>query len=768
MEVGQQPEQQHNNNDVIINQQNEIHKDLVNLIEPLLESSDAAKQQFNILSESKQQQVFYQGILDMIVTSTGPLHESYNDIYWELIHCLVKSINIYSSKWDINTPHLVDSTCTIVLKIMEWLSNNSSAREFLLVIEEFHGSSFISLSTFTKISLISLSKNALKRISTEKRFNFLKCLIPPMIRILVDEKNQQQDDVQKEKQRKKKEIQQQEEEEEEDDDEEEEDEDEDDEDDKSIRILGPEKEETISQKNSDQESCWQHPLASILDFIHSFIMDIKTQETAVDQQPPKQTNTAAIQQQHHLLLHTLFQILSLDIVSLPPQPLLCNGNPLICTIGDCLSLLGVSNNYILKTDQRFRAKKREMELEDLYFDEGLDEEDFEDDKDLVFDPINKKSNDDDGSDNDDDESEFPEEEDQENTIERQYDLDLSYTGIGYYLYLLVLKPTEQYRLPSIQSPNSILLNNLPYLIRLLQNKSYKLGFKAIQLVSFLSKRIKESSVHVDKQYLVNPPLDDPIELVLGKQQDNNTLINGDGEKWINEQASSLLDPQYHLLQLIECVISFLVKCPVQKIRTFTYNSFIVLLDCLSPSTKFNVLCNLIGTCIFPSFTGLLVHIFKEEINKAWLSTDAEYRSYFVSPKILEVVTIPMQAGGNLMERMDAIMNGLNMYRYLLIRDKESNNTGVWSKSKIMGAREQSLIPLQKNLISIQNEFKASSQGDEAAMQKVLKGVSKMGMNDQLSTQDIQKASTLVVHHIDLALDVINRIFELQDTLVSDD
>ncbi|KAF2075375.1 hypothetical protein CYY_003299 [Polysphondylium violaceum] len=761
MEQQQQDEQQD-----VIRIQNEIQKDLISLIEPLLES-DAAKQQLTILSESKESWVFYQGILDMIVQDTGCLHDLYNDIYWELIHCLVKSINIYSTKWDIHNPHLIDSTCTIVLKIMEWLSNNSSAREFLLVIEEFHGSSFISLSTFTKISLISLSKNALKRISVEKRFNFLKCLIPPMIRILIDDekKQQQQEELnaQQEKQRKRNDDQEDDEDEEDDQDEEEE------QDDKSIQIVGPEKEETLSQQNSDQELCWQYPLSSVLDFIHSFIMDVKTLEKSVEQQHSQELDATAIQQQQHLLLNALFKILSLEIVSLPPQPLLLNGNPLICMIGECLSLLGVSNNYILKTDQRFRAKKREMELEDLYFDEGLDEDDFEDDKDLHFDPINiKKDQEEEEEEEEEEEGEFPEE-DQDNTIERQHDLDLSYTGIGYYLYLLVLKPTEQYRLPSIQSPNSILLSNLPYLIRLLQHKSYKIGFKAIQLVSFLSKRIKESSVQVDKKYLFNPVIDDPVELVLGKQlQEQNTLTTSEGQKWINEQASALLDPQYHLLQLIQCIISFLVKCPVQKIRTFTYNSFIVLLDCLCPSARFNVLCNLIGTCIFPSFTGLLVHIFKEQINKAWLSTDAEYRSYFVSPKILEVVQIPMQSGGNLMERMDAIMNGINMYRYLLIRDKETNNTGVWSKSKIMGAREQSLHPLQKNLLATQKEFKASSQGDEAAMQKVLKGVSKMGMSDQLSTQDIQKASTLVVHHIDLALDVIDRIIELQDTLTRDD
>ncbi|KAK5575950.1 hypothetical protein RB653_007085 [Dictyostelium firmibasis] len=830
-------------------------------------------EQLKSFIENNDQEGFFKKLYLMITLPDGDLHETYNDISWELVHSLVQSLNQSSADWDIKNHTLINPTCKNILNIIDWISNNCSAREFLLIAQEFDGSSFIILTLFTKISMIVFTKNALKRIPTEKRFNFLKSILPPLLKILEVEQIGKKDD-ENDNDINNNFLQEKDSEDEddsnsdEDDDEDDDDDDDDSDDDESrinrsrknkkpIKIIGQEAEQELQQKNTENDTKWEYPLSCILDFIYSFALDLKAQDTNNDDPnsgitTPRVMNKSAgsdqisfydkpntpIAQQQHLFLFYLIKILSMESILNPPQSLLCNGTmPLLGVIGECLSLIGASTSYILGTDSRFRLKKREIELEEMYFDEGLDEDDFQNDPDLNLNDPNKVSrnssknkkskkysdsnsssnqssantskdiDDDDDNDNDDDDNnnndddsesnyssfESEDEEDQDNvnekddgfdedeysSIDKLFDLDLPYSGIGHYLFLLVLRPTDQFRLPSLQSTHFILMDNLPYLISLLQNKSFRIGFKTIQILSFLQKRLKVGSIDINEESCRNPIIDDSIQEIMSKatEQHGGNLKNAieqsklekeKRQKWIHDQSTSSIERNYHFLQLIECIISFMVRCPVQQIRSFTYRVLMLLIgQALTPSTKFNILSNLIGTCIFPSFTGLLIHIFKEEINKAWSSTNVNERCYFVSPKILEVVTLPIQTGGNLIERMDSIMNGLNMYRFLLIRDKGTNYTGIWSKSKIQGSRESCFYPLRKDLLEVQSQFRATSQGDEKAMEKVLSGVSKMGVNE-FSKDEIKNASTLVCFHIDMALDVITRILELQDTLIKDD
>eukprot|EP01132_Coremiostelium_polycephalum_P005553 gene5553-6915_t len=619
-----------NNNNIEIPQ-------IIELVSRFL-SEDTSNRLLNEYRNKDEQHTFYQSINQLIINSNSidsELNkESLEEIFWELLHNLVESLNTTNNDWSPLKPTIISPDTTFILNTLEWLSNNCSAREYLLVLEELQGSSFMELTLFTKIQLVNLSRNALKRIATEKRFNFLKTLLPNIIKILIDP------------------------------------------------TLGPETEESLQKQKSEQDLQWEYPLNCIMEFINTFIIDLKTQESSnISNEKDKDREESTkdpISLQQHLFLRFIIQVLSLETISNPPQPLTCNGIPLMTIIGENLSLLGASIEYIFSTDARFRQKNREIELEDI--------------------------------------------------------------------------PTEQYRLPSPLSPYTILKDQLPYIISLLQQPSYKIGLKAIQIISFLQKRIKSGSISIGENLLKNPLINQDLnneELILQKmlqQQQNSQSPQQQNEKWLNDENPTILDKQYHFLQLVQFL--------------FMSN--------LSIPTRFNLLANLIKTCVFPSFTGLLVHIFKEQIDQSWGSTDDEAHQYFVSPKIIEILSIPLQVGGNLLERMDAIMNGLNTYRFLLIRDRDYNHTGIWSKSKIMGSRDAFLNPLKKALEDLQSQFNDSANGNEEAMKKALEGVSKMGMQDKLTKDDVQRASTLVVHHLSICLDVIDRIFELQNTLKEDD
>eukprot|EP01133_Synstelium_polycarpum_P015911 gene15911-18909_t len=668
---------------------------------------------------------FYDTVKAMMTEDTGLLRRTFDDVYWELVHALIEALNEASKEWNPVVPQVTTATSQSILSILEWMSLHTSAREFLLVVQELLASSFFNITFYSRLSLIGLISNALRRIDVGKRYSFLKTFIPLLIKSVqgeqeavpemmppaphVDTANENDDDDDEEESATP----------------------------SNVRIIGQEQQEEMQQKNSEKDLKWEYPLSCILSFISIFVRDLNIQDPI--EQSTEQTDEA---KQQHLLLQSIFELLGEDSVINPPQPLLFNGLPVICIVGELLGLLGVSFDYVLATDARFRLKRREMELEDMYFDQGLDEEDIAQDEPSRR-PASSVQSSGDGSDS---ESEEVDEDEEDDTEEMMWDINLSYSGIGYFLYHVILRPTEHYRLPSPLSPLAILKDNLPYIITLLQ----KIGFKAIQIVSFLYKRIKSSSVAEREEFLKSPA--DEV---------------GHEGKWLIELAPQMIEAPYHLLQMVQCAIGFLVKCPVQKVRSYAFAQTTSLFGIFTAATRFNLLATLIRTCIFPSFTGLLIHIFKEAIDAAWLSTEDEEHQYFVSPKLLEVLTVTLQVGGNLLERLDSIMNALNLYRYLLIRDKSSNLTGVWSRSRILGSRDSFLLPLSRELGKLKDGYANSASGDQDALRKALKGISKLGVDD-MATEDIQKASQLVVFHIELSLDVVNRILELQDTLKLDD
>ncbi|GAM19995.1 hypothetical protein SAMD00019534_031700 [Acytostelium subglobosum LB1] len=761
------PRSNNNNNNMIIDDTQEVEGQdktdtmkLLGVVSALLDQPTLDR----LSSQVKDEEAFYNNLHDMIVDDDGVLHQSFDDVYWELVHSLIVALGSSSSDWSMLTPNHINPVCSVILKILGWISLNGSAREFLLVVEELHSSSFFEVSFFTKMTLISLIENALTRISVEKRYNFMKSLLPLVLSVVQDESKKQQtaaaaaQDAQALKSLASLSTSSDAD-------------DEDGDDDgqaqtqtpSGVNIVGQANEEELQQRNTPNDLKWEYPLSCIIAFFEGFIADLKIQEPIEAQ--ANNATPSEITKQQHLILQTLIQLVSTDIVLNPPQPLLFNGLPIFVTISDMLAQLGVSFSYLLKTDQRFREKRRELELEDMYFDQGLDEEDLIEPGEEQQPKTQQSSSrskstvatsSDDEDEEDDDEDYEDDEDDLDNVEEMMWDLELPYTGIGYILYNLLLRPTENYRLSSILSPVSLLKDNLPYLIALLQSESYRAGFKAIQIISFLHKRIKPCGIDIPQEYLSS-----------GEGAEQHGDATSPREKWLIDTPPTMVEDCHHFLQLFQSMVSFLVKCPVQKIRSFAFNQLTLSMATLSAQTRFNLLATLIRHCAFPSFTGLLIHIFKEQIDACWLTTDTDLRNYFVSPKILEILYIPMQVGGNLLERMDSIMNALNLYRYLLIRDKDSNSTGVWAKSKIAGAKESFLLPLKAELGKIKQEFASSASGDQAAIKKALKGVSKLGV-DSMDSAEIQRASQIVCCHIELATDVVDRIFELQDSLKVDD
>ncbi|EFA75649.1 hypothetical protein PPL_10910 [Heterostelium album PN500] len=726
----------------------------------------------DVKDEQQQQRADLSGLFatlyDMITKPDGALSTTFDEIYWDLVHSLITSLDESSHQWNQKNPTQVNQESSNILKILNWMSLNTSPREFLLVIEELYESTFYEVSFFTRLSLVGLVQNALKRIAVEKRYHFFTSLLPMIMSLIQNDKDSDSNStklkdmsVNSDGFNGKTEKKDGEEGEDGNDEDDEQQQQEEEDDRQSLKIQNSGNEEELQQKNTDEDLKWEYPLSCILNFLQQFIGDLNIE-----------AGDKAHLQQQHLFLQSIVQLLGEDNIVNPPQPLQhSNGQSLLSFIGvsrdrssnisrnELLNLMDVSFDYILKTDQRFREKRRELELEDMYFDQGLDEEDLEEDGETSGLESKKKSHrhvdrDGDGDDDDNVDSDSSSNDDEE----MSWDIELSYAGIGYLFYNLLLRPTEQYKLSSVQSPQSLLQDNLSYLITLLQSPSYRVGFKAIQIISFLQKRIKPSVFHVDLALLSTQSI---LETNTGGGGGGNGVATDENSIWLVDQSPAIVEEPYHFLQLFQTMIKYLVTCPVQKIRSFAFNQFSLILNIMTPATRFNLLASLIRTCKFPSFTGLLIHVVKEQIDGCWSSTDVESRAYFVSPKIIELVGIPMRLEGNPLDRLDAIMNALNLYRFLLIRDKKERQTGVCTRANLMVVRDTFLLPLKAEFNKIKEQFEINAKGDKEALRKALKGISKLGVKE-MDEEEIQRASQLVVFHIEMAVDVIDRIIELQN------
>ncbi|EGG23226.1 hypothetical protein DFA_05358 [Cavenderia fasciculata] len=696
---------------------------------------------------------FYNTIYELLSDEKGTIRKSYDDILWEFVNELIRALDsslpnsaLSYVNWQLEITN--SKICQSILKILNWISLNASPREFLLILQEMESSSFFNISFCTRLILIGLVKEALKRIDKEKRFSFLESLLPNILSTLNNDVIVEQQQKLQHAKEKKKAVVDEEDDEDEDDDKDEDDDDDDEEeeeDDRSVKIIGQGEEEQLQQKNTEFDTRWEYPLACIIDFISTFISDLNIQ-VPIENNNSNDKMTDVIKQQH-LFLNAIFQIMAQSSVMNTPQPLNYKGVSLINVIGEMLMGLGVSWNYVLTTDPRLRAKQRDIELEDMFLEQGLEDDDLvsegeeEDDSSTTVikksQPAQKTSAVDEDDDEDDDDEETT-------SYEVIYDLDLPYSGIGYYFYSLLLRPStvsttfltgstaggdttpqqqqpQHSRLPSPLSPMSMLLSNLPYLTSLLQESTnYKSGFKAIQIISFLQKRIKPSSISVPLDYLVSSNA--------SKESSSSSFAT-----WMVDESPVMVEPAFHFLQLVQCTIAFMID------NAWGGNTTNSITNNASQSSS---------------------HI-----------TDDD-KAYFLSPKVLDILSIPLNLstcsnGTAILERMDALMNALNLYRYLLIRDQKDQKTGVWARSKIIGIRDQVLDPLVSTLENLKTQYRDSANGDQESLRKALKQISKLGV-DKMSNQDIQQASQMVINQIDMVIDIVQRIKELQKTLDKDD
>lgn len=334
-------------------------------------------------------------------------------------------------------------------------------------------------------------------------------------------------------------------------------------------------------------------------------------------------------------------------------------------------------------------------------------------------------------------------------------LFLSSFGLGSYFYFMLVKNIH-FSIPLVYSPERILVCCLPYISALIKHP--KGCVKGLELGAWIVQRIS------------------PFSTVL--RTSTPFFVMADGE-----EAMDIEHSVYFIF--IQDLITFMVNCPISTLRTQAYHLFQGFLTIFANSERFEIIKRLLTTCPYPSFVGLVIHRLKQEIEWSWPNNSTQEGSSklivspysyppsfpsplhfqlqhfsspspFLSSQVLDLLTF-FQHFSDLLSKLDIVMNILSVYRFLLIRDKSSNFTGIWNQECLTQIQDFFLNPLFK---AVNQELKNLDHSPSEEEQNVRERVAKEHGLPSLSHEHVTHIHNESRMRLQLLKDTILRVKEL--------
>ncbi|CAM6088422.1 unnamed protein product [Calypogeia fissa] len=192
----------------------------------------------------------------------------------------------------------------------------------------------------------------------------------------------------------------------------------------------------------------------------------------------------------------------------------------------------------------------------------------------------------------------------------------------------------------------------------------------------------------------------------------------------DKQRDEALDIQIMpALQRLQDVIVYLSS---PMLRRQAYGVMIkVITEVLPTRARFDTLDSLIKLSGQPSLVSLLLTCVKDEVQKSWPTNDGNQKlehngakdiasslSPFTSRKVLDFIQCVVRTNdGEIVElpaNLDAVIGGLNLYRFLLLRESSGNTnyTSVLSREELVKGRTYWLLPVRAEILRLQSLFKS--------------------------------------------------------------
>lgn len=214
-------------------------------------------------------------------------------------------------------------------------------------------------------------------------------------------------------------------------------------------------------------------------------------------------------------------------------------------------------------------------------------------------------------------------------------------------------------------------------------------------------------------------------------------------------------------ELAGAMLGAVVVTPDAQVRQTRHARFATVLEALAPETLFAAVRHVLG---LPNRNSALRSVAVRElrrlVDRAWLPRpqDARLAPLFCSPRVRELLPL-VCVHTSLADEHEAALEGINFYRYLLLRDS-ANHTGVWCPAHIAEVNSRFLIPLASEAQRLRARYDVGhyTSEDDARRdhQACLDGLRAAGLPD-VSFDTFLRRNAQIATNMDLLLSLVERV-----------
>jgi len=128
----------------------------------------------------------------------------------------------------------------------------------------------------------------------------------------------------------------------------------------------------------------------------------------------------------------------------------------------------------------------------------------------------------------------------------------------------------------------------------------------------------------------------------------------------------------------------------------------------------------------------------------------------VSSNLLELFPY-LYITSDIISKSDIVITFLSMYRFLLIRDKQTNYTGVWKSENLNTVKNEFLDPLQK---VADEEIEKLSKPETKKEKKRRNELARIYQLPDVSEQELEQYNQRALTTLQMIVDMISRVKEL--------
>lgn len=225
---------------------------------------------------------------------------------------------------------------------------------------------------------------------------------------------------------------------------------------------------------------------------------------------------------------------------------------------------------------------------------------------------------------------------------------------------------------------------------------------------------------------------------------------------------------------IKCVTSVpqnLVKvmtiCPHQHLRSKGLKVFQLSMDKFNTEAKYHFFQLMLKTSHHSGVEGYIIKNIKNQIDSALKpgNSNSWFEGVHLLPLLRLVLSLPEGPETDLLENMDRIMESLNLLRYLVIRDKVTENqTGIWTE--LYKIEDVFLKPLRVGInmsrAHYERELLTTTESKKSKEPPVTVSVGDEKLPNMTTDRQIQALHS-ALHTFDMIQSVLVRIEELMET-----